>query len=120
MVNRLVVCVIAILMLGGCASHTKLTNVADKGKSYDQTYLNNNFELIAENAEVDLGRAFFYILPIGDLNSLDDAYVVSELLEKYEGDLVTDVSIESKFGTLLYVSVYYVYATGNVWKRKEI
>lgn len=113
---------IFIFLLSGCATNAyqaRFTNQQFDPDSVDRDYLEENFVLTNEKAELVLNRHFFVYIPLNAYFPFSDSYVTESLLQRFDGDVVTDLSIERKFLFLLYYNRYYVVATGDVWKRKE-
>ncbi len=109
------------VLLSGCAMRQNhITHRVVSPEFVDQEYLNRNFVLVAKDAEIVLNRHFFIHIPLNGYYTFNESTAVEELLHRYGGDLVTDVTIESKFLFLLYYNRYYLIASGNVWKRKKV
>ncbi len=109
------------LFLAGCATtDVKFTNQIAVPTAQDLRYLNSNFELIKQGAETTLDRHFFMYVPLSGFYEFNDKTVITELLDEYDGDLVTNLRIDRKFLFTLYYNRYYVVAKGDIWKKKRI
>ncbi|MDH5256744.1 MAG: hypothetical protein OEX07_02010 [Gammaproteobacteria bacterium] len=121
-INKTIITLLLLstFVLAGCATRQPIfTNRVVSTVGVDWDYINNNFELVDENAEVVLNRHFLVYLPLSGYYSFNDETISNELLYKYQGDLITNLRIDKKFLFLLYYNRYYVVANGKVWKRKK-
>lgn len=111
---------LCIVLLAGCANKsTRFTNLIPSPTIEDQDYLKANFDLVRKNAETSLNRHFILYVPVSGWYDFDDKVATDELLNKYDGDVVTNLSIEKKYLILVYYNRYYVVVTGDVWRKKR-
>ena len=114
--------VLALLcaLLAGCASKpVRFTNVTEALTASDQEYLKANFDLVYSGAEITLSRHFLMMYPLSGYYQFNDETITNELLNKYKGDIVSNLQINKKLIFLLYYNRYYIVATGDVWRKKN-
>ena len=93
----------------GCTDTVaRLTIASTKTTDFSQTHYR-----AATQASADDGRLWLTILPLGGAPSIEKA--MNELLQKYNGDYLTDTQIDETGWSLLLISWGSVSVTGDVW-----
>jgi hypothetical protein len=77
------------------------------------TDFSQNHYRAATQASADDGRLWLLVLPLGGAPSIEDA--INHLLQKYNGDYLTDTKVDETWWSLLLVSWGSVSVTGDVW-----
>jgi hypothetical protein len=104
---------VATLLITGCADTiAKLTIVSTKTADFSQPH-----QRAASQASASDGRLWITILPLGGVPSMDKA--INNLLEKYNGDYVTDAEVIEEGWTLLILSHGAITVRGDVWKAGQ-
>jgi hypothetical protein len=104
---------LSALFLSGCAeSIANLTIVSTKTTDFSAPH-----ERAASQASASDGRMWITILPLGGAPSIDAA--INELLQKYNGDYLTDAHITDGGWTLLLISGGSISVKADVWKASS-
>lgn len=119
MKNNLLICLLLSVLSGCATTNAHFTNHISSPTQQDEEYLSNNFVLVEKDGEVVMNRHFFVYIPLSGYYQFNDETAVEKILRKYDGDLVTNLTIEKKLLFLLYYNRYYVVAKGDVWRRKR-
>jgi hypothetical protein len=109
-----------VLLFTGCANIQPTYKAEQK---IDRNKLKANYNLIAQRASVDVSNKFLVYIPLTLAPmEIDDVVnkLSNELLNKYNGDVLTDVKVETNWLFTLYYNTYTYTLTANVWQRKEI
>jgi hypothetical protein len=80
------------------------TRTADFGTPHERS---------ASQASASDGRMWLLILPLGGAPTIEGA--INDLLQKYNGDYVTDAKVTESGWTLLLISGGSITVTGDVW-----
>lgn len=121
---KFLVVVIGIFFFVGCSStNQNIENTVYKStKHIERMELKKNYYLVAENVTVESSNRFLAYIPLTIMPLTVDGRIDSlslELLNKYNGDILTDVKVETGWLFTLYYNTYTYYLTGNVWQRKD-
>ena len=94
--------------LGCSTTIANLSVVSTKTADFSQSH-----QRVASEASASDGRLWITILPLGGAPSIDHA--INNLLEKYNGDYLTDAKVEEVGWTLLAISYGAISVKGDVW-----
>jgi hypothetical protein len=98
-----------LLAAAGCSSTiANLDVVTTKTASFGQPHYRS-----ATQASESDGRLWITILPLGGAPSIDKG--INNLLEKYNGDYLTDTKIDESWWSLLVISYGAIDVKGDVW-----
>lgn len=100
---------IFLVMLNGCTSKEGTYSIISSRPMNLYTLTANN-ELVAENVSTSVSKSQFLILPIGDDPKIGNA--VEELVQKYQGDYMTNIEIS--YHTIRLLPLY----SKNTWVIK--
>ena len=101
---------LSALVLTGCADTiANLTIVSTKTTDFSAPH-----ERAASQASASDGRIWITILPLGGKPSIDAA--INELLQKYDGDYLTDAHVIDGGWSLLVISGGSISVKADVWK----
>ena len=122
MKNKFVVLLLiyVILFMTGCTQNNQV--LYKSTKHIEHSRMKQNYYLIAENVTVEASNRFFGYVPLTLMPFSPDDRINAlslELLKKYNGDVLTDVKVETGWLVTLYYNTYTYYLTANVWQRKE-
>ena len=93
----------------GCTDTVaRLTVVSTKTTDFSESHYRS-----ASQASAGDGRLWLTILPLGGAPSIEKA--MNELLQKHNGDYLTDTKIDESWWSLLVISWGSVSVTGDVW-----
>jgi len=102
-------CLLALTLATGCTETlAKLSLVSTKSADFGQPH-----QRAASQASASDGRMWLLILPLGSAPTIEGA--INALLEKYNGDYVTDAHVTDSNWTLLLFSGGSITVTGDVW-----
>ncbi len=102
-----------LFFAAGCSSTiANLNVVTTKTASFGQPHHRS-----ATQASASDGRLWITILPLGGAPSIDKG--INNLLEKYNGDYLTDTKIDESWWSLLVVSYGAIDVKGDVWSAGE-
>ena len=98
-----------LFLATGCTDTVaRLTVVSTKTTDFGETHYR-----AASQASAGDGRLWLTILPLGGAPSIEKA--INDLLQKYNGDYLTDTKIDESWWSLLVISWGSVSVTGDVW-----
>ena len=107
--RTLAISALAVGFAAGCASPiAKLTIASTKISNFGAPHTR-----VANQASASDGRLWITILPLGGQPSVDAA--INELLQKYNGDYLTDAKIVDEGWSLLVISHGSISVTADVW-----
>ena len=109
-----------LLLITGCANNEQI--LYKSTKHIEHSTFKKDYFLIAENVTVEASNRFFGYVPLTLMPFSPDERINAlslELLDKYHGDILTDVRIETGWLITLYYNTYTYYLTANVWQRKD-
>lgn len=96
------------LALGCSATIANLNVVSTKTTDFGKSHYRS-----ANQASASDGRLWITILPLGGAPSIDKS--INNLLEKYNGDYLTDTKVEESWWSLLVISYGAIDVKGDVW-----
>ena len=94
--------------LGCSTTIANLSVVSTKTADFSQLHTRS-----ASQASASDGRLWITILPLGGAPSIDKG--IDNLLDKYNGDYITDAKVEEVGWSLLVISYGAISVTGDVW-----
>ncbi|RLA75785.1 MAG: hypothetical protein DRG78_20365 [Epsilonproteobacteria bacterium] len=125
----LVIILFTIILFTGCSSKQNQLELQKSKKYVSLKNINQHFNLMQKDAKYELSNKFFVYLPAkmsipvdssgSDVNLLAVDRLSLYLLNKYNGDILTNVRIETDWLFTIYWNTYTYYITADVWKRKE-
>jgi len=111
------------MAIQGCIPKYQGDTIFHKTGAIEKALLEKNYTLVAQQQKADIGNFWVFYIPVNLEMPKEEGEIehtlADKLLQRFDGDLLTNVKFESSWLITVYWNQFKRHITADVWKKKD-